>query len=102
VAPSLIPKKRGERVKTDRPDAHSRARLHRTGEMTVLTRKGPSIRKLKFDIKGMINVFRNPKYRVLMEAEFGALNLRPLARHAVHVKHIWRGDQFTAFTRAVR
>ncbi|MEA3212442.1 MAG: transposase [Chthoniobacter sp.] len=33
VAPSLIPKKSGERVKTDRRDALKLARLHRAGEL---------------------------------------------------------------------
>lgn len=33
VAPSLIPKRPGERVKTDRRDAISLARLHRAGEL---------------------------------------------------------------------
>ena len=34
VAPSLIPRKAGDRVKTDRRDAESIARLHRAGELT--------------------------------------------------------------------
>src|ERR1035437_10315178 len=34
VAPSLIPKKAGDRVKTDRRDSLSLARLHRAGELT--------------------------------------------------------------------
>ena len=34
VAPSLIPKKAGDRVKTDRRDAQALARLHRAGELT--------------------------------------------------------------------
>src|SRR5689334_9084140 len=34
VAPSLIPKRVGDRVKTDRRDAASLARLHRAGELT--------------------------------------------------------------------
>lgn len=34
VAPSLIPTKPGERVKTDRRDAKKLARLHRSGELT--------------------------------------------------------------------
>ena len=34
VAPSLIPRKPGERVKTDRCDATMLARLHRAGELT--------------------------------------------------------------------
>jgi transposase len=34
VAPSLIPRKPGERIKTDRRDAVKLARLHRAGELT--------------------------------------------------------------------
>jgi len=34
IAPSLIPKKSGDRVKTDRRDAIMLARLHRAGELT--------------------------------------------------------------------
>ncbi len=36
VAPSLIPKKSGERIKTDPRDARSLARLHRSGELTAV------------------------------------------------------------------
>ena len=36
VAPSLIPKKPGDRVKTNRRDATMLARLHRAGELTVV------------------------------------------------------------------
>jgi transposase len=36
VAPSLIPKKAGDRVKTDRRDALMLARLHRAGELTAV------------------------------------------------------------------
>jgi transposase len=34
VAPSLIPRKPGDRIKTDRRDASSLARLHRSGDLT--------------------------------------------------------------------
>ncbi|MGO7778313.1 IS110 family transposase, partial [Rhizobium johnstonii] len=34
VAPALIPKRPGDRVKTNRRDAVSLARLHRAGELT--------------------------------------------------------------------
>jgi transposase len=34
VAPSLIPRKPGDRIKTDRRDASNLARLHRAGELT--------------------------------------------------------------------
>ena len=33
VAPSLIPRKPGDRIKTDRRDANNLARLHRAGEL---------------------------------------------------------------------
>ena len=36
VAPSLIPTKSGERIKTDRRDALKLARLHRAGELTAV------------------------------------------------------------------
>src|ERR1700746_3810966 len=36
VAPSLIPKSAGDRIKTDRRDATSLARLHRAGELTAV------------------------------------------------------------------
>lgn len=36
VAPSLIPKKAGDRIKTDRRDAEKLARLHRAGELTAV------------------------------------------------------------------
>lgn len=36
VAPSLIPKKAGDRIKTDRRDSMMLARLHRAGELTAV------------------------------------------------------------------
>ena len=36
VAPSLIPRKPGDRVKTDRRDSLNLARLHRAGELTAV------------------------------------------------------------------
>ena len=36
VAPSLIPMKSGDRVKTDRRDAVMLAKLHRAGELTAI------------------------------------------------------------------
>ncbi|MGH7083850.1 MAG: IS110 family transposase, partial [Acetobacteraceae bacterium] len=36
VAPSLIPLKAGDRVKTDRRDATTLAKLHRAGELTAI------------------------------------------------------------------
>lgn len=59
VAPSLIPRKAGERVKTDRRDALSLARLSRSGELAAVWVPGPeqeAIRDLtraREDIKAM-------------------------------------------------
>ncbi|MCL1478043.1 MAG: transposase [Marinobacter sp.] len=36
IAPSLIPKRPGDRIKTDRRDALELARLHRSGELTPI------------------------------------------------------------------
>lgn len=36
VAPSMIPKRSGDRIKTDRRDAENLARLHRAGELTAV------------------------------------------------------------------
>ncbi|MDE0393365.1 MAG: IS110 family transposase [Gammaproteobacteria bacterium] len=41
VAPTLIPRKPGDRVKTDRRDAVTLARLHRAGELTPVWVPGP-------------------------------------------------------------
>lgn len=41
VSPSLIPRKPGERVKTDRRDALMLARLHRSGDLTAVWVPGP-------------------------------------------------------------
>lgn len=41
IAPSLIPKRSGVRVKTDRTDARNLARLHRAGELTAIRVPAP-------------------------------------------------------------
>ena len=59
VAPSLIPKKSGDRVKTDRRDANALTRLYRAGELTpvwVPDKEQESIRDLtraREDMKSM-------------------------------------------------
>ncbi len=41
IAPSLIPKAPGDRIKTDRRDASRLARLHRAGELTAIRVPSP-------------------------------------------------------------
>ena len=59
VAPSLIPRKAGDRIKTDRRDAMSLARLYRSGELTAVwvpDREQEAMRDLmraRSDMKGM-------------------------------------------------
>ena len=45
VAPALIPKRAGERIKTNRRDAVTLARLHRAGELTEVWTSDPAMRR---------------------------------------------------------
>src|SRR2546428_3133498 len=42
IAPALIPRRPGERIKTDRRDAEKLGRFHRSGELTTITVPTPS------------------------------------------------------------
>ena len=59
VAPSLIPSKPGERVKTDRRDTPTLARLHRSGDLTSVWVPGPEreamrdMTRAREDMKGI-------------------------------------------------
>jgi len=59
VAPSLIPRKPGDRVKTDRRDALTLARLHRSGDLTAVWVPGPEqeamrdLTRAREDMKGL-------------------------------------------------
>jgi len=47
IAPSLIPRRSGAHVKTDRTDARNLARLHRAGELTAVRVPSPSEEALR-------------------------------------------------------
>ena len=47
IAPSLIPRRSGVRVKTDRTDARNLARLHRAGELTPVRVPSPAEEALR-------------------------------------------------------
>lgn len=47
IAPSLIPRRSGARVKTDRTDARNLARLHRAGELTAVRVPTPAEEALR-------------------------------------------------------
>lgn len=68
VAPSLIPKKAGDRVKTDRRDSLSLARLHRAGELTAVSVPDDSqeaLRDLTRAREDMKHLQRQAKQRLL-------------------------------------
>jgi transposase len=67
VAPSLIPKKPGERVKTDRRDAVQLARLLRSGDLTsvyVPTVEDEAVRDLSRAREAAIGVLKDAKLRL--------------------------------------
>jgi transposase len=67
VAPSLIPKKAGDRVKTDRRDAVQLARLMRSGALTpvyVPTVKDEAIRDLSRAREDAIGALKTAKFRL--------------------------------------
>jgi transposase len=67
VAPSLIPKKAGDRVNTDRPDARQLARLLRSGDLTpvyVPQVDDEAIRDLSRARKDSIRDLKAAKYRL--------------------------------------
>lgn len=68
VAPSLIPKKAGDRVKTDRRDSEMLARLHRAGELTAVwvpDDRQEALRDLTRAREDMKHLQRQAKQRLL-------------------------------------
>jgi len=67
VAPSLIPTRPGDRVKTDRRDAESLSRLHRSGELTAVWVPGKeqeAIRDLTRAREDMKSIERQTRQRL--------------------------------------
>jgi len=67
VAPSLIPRKPGERIKTDRRDAINLARLHRAGELTpvwVPDRAHEAIRDLVWARQAAVRTLRQARQQL--------------------------------------
>jgi transposase len=58
VAPSLIPRRAGDRVKTDRRDAASLARLHRAGELTAVWVPGARHEAMRDLARAQLNAVR--------------------------------------------
>ena len=93
VAPSLIPKKSGDRIKTDRRDSESLARLHRSGDLTAVyvpTLEDEALRDLVRAREDLVNVFKRAKQQL------GAF----LLRHHIYYsgKSKWCKTHFTWLT----
>ena len=58
VAPSLIPKRPGDRVKTDRRDAASLAKLHRAGELTAVWVPDPAHEAMRDLVRARLDAVR--------------------------------------------
>jgi transposase len=59
VAPSLIPKRSGDRVKTDRRDAASLAKLHRAGELTAVWVPDPGHEAMRDLVRARLDAVRS-------------------------------------------
>jgi len=89
VAPSLIPKKSGDRVKTDRRDAISLARLYRSGDLTAVyvpREDDEAMRDLSRAREDAVNASRTARQRL------GAMLLRLGYRY--NRKTMWNATHF--------
>lgn len=80
IAPSLIPSKPGNRIKTDRRDALKLGRLYRAGELTAVhvpTKEDESVRALVRCRETMVKEVQKSRHYVLK-----FLSVRGLAYHA--------------------
>jgi transposase len=59
VAPSLIPRKAGDRIKTDRRDAINLARLHRAGELTPVWIPDPAHEAIRDLVRARLAAVRS-------------------------------------------
>ena len=58
MAPSLIPKRPGDRIKTDRRDASSLAELYRAGELTVVWVPDPGHEAMRDLVRARLDAVR--------------------------------------------
>jgi transposase len=58
VAPSLIPKRAGDRIKTDRRDAGGLAKLHRAGELTTVWVPDPGHEAMRDLVRARLDAVR--------------------------------------------
>jgi transposase len=61
VAPSLIPRKPGDRIKTDRRDAINLAKLHRAGELTPVWVPDPAHEAIRDLVRARLAAVRTSR-----------------------------------------
>jgi transposase len=94
VAPSLIPKRPGDRIKTDRRDASSLAKLHRAGELTAVWVPDPGHKAIRDLVRARLDAVRAlRRARPTGERSFAQ---RESAAHAN-----WSSSAFASFKSAV-
>ena len=94
IAPSLIPRRSGDRVKTDRLDARNLARLHRAGELTVI--RVPS--ELEEAVRDLVRVredIREDRRVAIVRTKAFML------RRGIHAPKGWHGGH-TRWVRSLR
>jgi len=89
VAPSLIPRKAGDRVKTDRRDADQLARLYRAGELTAIHVPDPQDEAVRDLIRARYQVSRQ-QHRARQQLKMFLLrhNLRYAGKTAWKPAHL--------------
>ena len=122
VAPSLIPRKPGDRIKTDRRDAINLAKLHRAGELSAVWVPDPaheairdlvrarlaavrSLRQARQQLSGFLlrhgRYYNRPAW-TLMHLRYSACGIVPSAVSGCRVRFLARDAQWrTARRRAV-
>jgi len=77
VAPSLIPRKPGDRIKTDRRDANNLARLHRAGELSAVWIPDPAHEAMRDLVRARLAAVRSLRQARQQRGGF-------LLRHGCH------------------
>jgi transposase len=101
VAPSLIPQKAGDRVKTDRRDAVQLARLLRSGDLTsvdVPTVEDEAIRDLTHACEDTLRDLKSAKFR--LKAFLLRQHIRYTGRATWSSAHLWWLADVVCATRA--
>ena len=86
VAPSLIPRKPGDRVKTDRRNAINLAKLHRAGELSSVWVPDPAHEAIRDPVRARmaaVRVAAGPPATVGLLLRHGDLPLRALKKSGV-------------------